>query len=103
MKKKYTKLNNLSVSSDLLDFVNNNLLKDTDIAPDKFWIEFDTAVHNLAQKNKGLLEIREKLQIKLNEWHKKKRGNNDKCSFISFLIGHLMNYLFANLTLYKTI
>ena len=92
MKKKYTKLNNLSVSSDLLDFVNNNLLKDTDIAPDKFWIEFDTAVHNLAQKNKGLLEIREKLQIKLNEWHKKKRGNKiDLNEYKSFLeeIGYL--------------
>ena len=92
MKKKYTKLNNLSVSSDLLDFVNNNLLKDTDIAPDKFWLEFDTAVHNLAQKNKDLLEIREKLQIKLNEWHKKKKGNKiDLNEYKSFLeeIGYL--------------
>ena len=73
MKKKYTQVNNLSVSSDLLNFVNNNLLKETNISPEKFWLGFDAAVHDLAIKNKELLEIREKLQVKIDEWHKKKR------------------------------
>ena len=33
MKKQYTKINNLSVSNELLNFINNELLKDTKISP----------------------------------------------------------------------
>ena len=50
MKKQYTKINNLSVSNDLLDFVNNELLKDTKILPESFWSGFDKAVHELTPK-----------------------------------------------------
>ena len=64
MKKQYTKINNLSVSSDLLDFVNNELLKDTKILPENFWSGFDKAVHELTPKNKELIKIREDLQKK---------------------------------------
>ena len=68
------KVNNLTVSSDLLDFVNNTLLKDTNIIKENFWLGFDKALHELAPINKGLLEIREKLQLKIDEWHKTKKG-----------------------------
>ena len=47
MKKKYTKVHNLSVSNDLLDFINNDLLKGTKISTEKFWKGFDTTVHEL--------------------------------------------------------
>ena len=75
MKKKYTKINNLSVSNDLLDFVNNELLKKTNISPEKFWSGFDEAVHELAPKNKKLIKIRQDLQKKLDEWHIKNKYN----------------------------
>tara|TARA_B110000438_G_scaffold92616_1_gene92207 strand:+ start:3075 stop:5225 length:2151 start_codon:yes stop_codon:yes gene_type:complete len=74
MKNKYTKINNLSVSSDLLNFINNDLLKETEITPERFWFGFDKAVHELAPKNKELLETREKLQKKIDEWHIKNKG-----------------------------
>ncbi len=61
----YQSINNLKVSKELLDFVNNELLDGTDINPDVFWLGFDKAVHELAPKNKELIEIREKLQKKL--------------------------------------
>ena len=75
MKKKYTKVNNLSVSDDLLKFINNELLKDTKISPEKFWLEFDNAVHELAPRNKELIQIREDMQKKINSWHIKNKGN----------------------------
>ena len=75
MKKKYTKINNLSVSNELLDFVNNELLKKTNISPEKFWSGFDEAVHELAPKNKKLIKIRQDLQKKLDEWHIKNKYN----------------------------
>jgi len=74
MKKKYTKINNLSVSSDLLNFVNNDLLKETEITPERFWFGFDKAVHELTPKNKELLETREKLQRQIDEWHKENKS-----------------------------
>jgi malate synthase len=74
MKKKYIKINNLSVASDLLNFVNNELLKDTKISPEKFWSKFDKVVHQLAPKNKELIKIREGLQQKIDQWHIKNKG-----------------------------
>ena len=75
MKKLYTKINNLSVSNELLNFVNMELLIDTKISPEKFWEGFDRAVHELAPKNKELLQIREDLQKKIDAWHIKNKGN----------------------------
>ena len=75
MKKKYTKINNLSVSQALLSFVNTELLKNTKVSPEKFWLGFDNAVHELAPRNKELIQIREDLQKKIDDWHIKKKGN----------------------------
>ena len=75
MKKKYTKVHNLSVSNDLLDFINNDLLKGTKISTEKFWKGFDTTVHELAPKNKKLIKIREDLQKKIDSWHLNNMGN----------------------------
>jgi len=56
MKEQYTKIHNLSVSNQLLNFINEELLKDTNISSEKFWEGFDKAVHELAPKNKELLK-----------------------------------------------
>ena len=64
MKEQYKKIHNLSVSNKLLNFVNEELLKDTNISSEKFWKGFDKVIHELAPKNKDLLKIREDLQKK---------------------------------------
>ena len=75
MTTKYQSVNNLKVSENLLTFVNDELLKDTGISSKNFWLEFDNAVHELAPKNKKLIEIREILQKKIDAWHIKNKGN----------------------------
>ena len=75
MKEQYTKIQNLSVSNKLLNFINDELLKDTKISSDKFWEGFDKAVHELAPKNKELIQIREDLQKEIDHWHIKNKGN----------------------------
>ena len=75
MPKNYVKVNNLKISEELLSFVNNELLKDSIITPENFWSGFDDIVHELAPKNKKLIEIREILQKKINDWHIKNKGN----------------------------
>ena len=74
MSTNYQNLNNLKVSKDLLTFVNNELLENTNITAEKFWLGFDKAIHELAPKNKELLQIRKNLQKKIDDWHIKNKG-----------------------------
>ena len=75
MKNQYTKIHNLSVSNNLLNFINNELLKDTEVSSEKFWKGFDRVIHELAPKNKELIQIRQDLQKKIDSWHIKNRDN----------------------------
>ena len=92
MKEKYIKIKNLSISDKLLNFVNNELLPGTEIKKENFWDGFDKCVHELAPKNKALLEIREKLQSSIDSWHKDKKNEKfDNKEYKQFLekIGYL--------------
>ena len=94
MSKNYQNIHSLKVSEELLSFVNNELLKDLDITSENFWLGFDNVVHELAPKNKELLEIREILQKKIDDWHIKNKGNEIKINdYKKFLqeIGYLKN------------
>ena len=74
----YKSVNKLKVAEDLLSFINNELLNDTEINQEKFWIGFSEAVHNLAPKNKELVKTREKLQKEIDRWHIKNKGKKIK-------------------------
>ena len=86
MREKFIKINNLSVDKILADFIDNELLLGTNISPKKFWDGFDKVVHELAPKNRELLEIRETIQKEIDLWHKK---NN----FEEFNIEDYKNFL----------
>jgi len=92
MAKKYVFIGQLSIASELLDFVNNELLPGTGISKKKFWYGLDKCAHELATKNKNLLEFREILQKKIDIWHRNKKGKaiNAK-KYLNFLrdIGYL--------------
>ncbi len=87
MQKMYTKVNNLKISNKLLNFVNNDLLNNTNISPDDFWKGFDQVVHELAPKNKELLKTRSDLQKKIDNWHISNKSNDiDLVKYKEFLI-----------------
>ena len=73
---KYSNISNLKVSKNLENFVQKELLKDLNISPKVFWNKFDKAVHELAKINTKLIKKREDLQKKIDEWHKKRKGEN---------------------------
>ena len=92
MKQQYTKINDLSVSNDLLNFVNKELLINTKISSEKFWEGFSKTIHELTPKNKELIKTRENLQKKIDEWHIQNKGNDiDFKEYKKFLkeIGYL--------------
>ena len=87
MAKKYILLGQLSIASKLLDFVNNELLPDTGVTKENFWNGLDKCVHELAPKNRKLLEVRENLQKKIDVWHKDKKGKKiDIKEYKKFLV-----------------
>ena len=90
----YINVSDLKVAEDLLLFVNNELLKDTGVNQEKFWLGFDKAVHELAPKNKELIKTREVLQKKIDDWHIKNKGHEfNKEEYKKFLrqIGHIFS------------
>ena len=94
MKKKYIKIKNLSVSEELLNFIDKDLLKDINVTQENFWTGLSKYAHELAPKNKELLQIRENLQKKINDWHNDKKGEKiDIKEYSNFLkkIGYLKN------------
>ena len=74
MAKKYITLGRLSIASQLLDFVNNELLPGTNVVKDNFWNGLDKYAHELAPKNRKLIEFRENLQKKIDVWHRDRKG-----------------------------
>ena len=90
----YVKKERLSVAEDLLKFIDNELLPGTDVEPAEFWSGFDNAVHQLAPENKKLINIRDKIQKKIDKWHlDNKEKEFDPSNYLSFLkeIGYLVN------------
>ena len=78
--------NGLKISSILFDFINNEVIPGTDIKPDKFWSSFEKAVHELAYLNKNLIQKREDIQKKIDEWHKQNRDKDfNKKEYTEFL------------------
>ena len=55
---------NLKISSNLLEFINNEAIPGTEINANIFWSKFEKSVHFLAPINRKLLETREKIQKK---------------------------------------
>ena len=86
------KKGNLLVNSVLLEFINKEVIPDTDINTEDFWHKFDLAVHELAPINKVLIEKRASIQKKIDEWHLVNKGKNlDKNEYIKFL--RSINYI----------
>ena len=66
-----TEKNGLKINTKLFDFVNNEIIPGTNVKSDEFWNSFGKVVHELATINKKLIQKREDIQKKIDEWHKK--------------------------------
>ena len=78
--------NGLKISSTLFEFINNEAIPGTNIDVEDFWSKFSKATHELAPANKSLIEKRELIQKKIDDWHKSKLDKKfDKNEYINFL------------------
>ncbi|HTN65326.1 MAG TPA: malate synthase G [Burkholderiaceae bacterium] len=88
-----TTCHGLQVATNLHRFVEDKVLPGIGIDSAAFWKGFDAIVHELAPKNAALLAERDRLQQKIDQWHKANPGPvRDKAAYRGFLesIGYLM-------------
>ncbi len=90
----YIEKNNLKIDSKLFEFINKEVIPGTNIKPEDFWTNFGKIVHELTPINKSLIEKREIIQKKIDNWHKKNEGRDfNKEEYINFLksISYIVN------------
>ena len=83
----------LSIAPEIALFVEARALPRTGVKAKEFWKGFSAIVHDLAPKNRALLEHREKLQQKIDAWHLARHGQpQDMAAYRAFLeeIGYLV-------------
>ena len=67
MSEKYLKVQNLSISEILFNFINNEIIPGSGIEEKRFWKGFNDSVHQLAEKNRRLIKMREQFQMKIHK------------------------------------
>ncbi|WP_088743557.1 malate synthase G [Cobetia sp. QF-1] len=82
----------LGIDAGLHHFIEQEALPGTGIAPAVFWKGVDALLHELAPRNRELLEIRETLQGEIDRWHREHPGKVDLTVYKAFLeeIGYLL-------------
>jgi len=83
----------LDIDAGLYNFVNEKALPGTGVEQNRFWADLEKLVLDLAPKNKVLLEKREALQEKIDNYYKSHDGTNyDLEDYKTFLseIGYLV-------------
>ena len=83
----------LKVASSLYQLVNDTIIPNTGISAEHFWTEFESILEEFAPRNKALLEKRDELQAKIDQYHKDNaKQAHDAVAYKQFLfdIGYLV-------------
>ena len=78
--------NGLQINSTLYEFINKEVIPDTNINSEDFWNKFSKIVHELAPIYKSLIEKRKSIQKKIDNWHQNNNGKEfNKNEYTKFL------------------
>jgi malate synthase len=83
----------LRIDTAFFDFVENELLPAIDLESSGFWSGFEALIDTLTPVNRELLQTRDELQQKIDDWHRARPpgGDYDHAEYVAFLksIGYL--------------
>ena len=83
----------LGIAPVLHDFIAREALPGTGLSPQAFWDGLEKILIDLAPRNRALLEKRDALQARIDEWHRSRKGQAfDFAAYKAFLteIGYLV-------------
>jgi malate synthase len=83
----------LQVARVLHDLVNNEIIPGTGIEQESFWSAMASCIAELGPENRTLIQQREQLQAKIDDWHRQHAGQpHDPAAYKAFLeeIGYLL-------------
>jgi malate synthase len=83
----------LDVAAELYDFVAHEVLPGLNISTNEFWNGYAAILHELAPRNRALLDLRDKLQPQIDDYHAARKGKPlVMAEYQSFLerIGYLL-------------
>ena len=82
----------LRIDTAFFDFVETEILPSIDTEPSHFWSGFEALIDELTPVNRELLDTRDVLQQKIDDWHRARPGDDyDHAEYVAFLksIGYL--------------
>jgi len=84
----YVTRGRLQVAAELDRFLVDEALSGIDLDPQAFWAGVEAMLHDLAPRNRAMLEKRDALQEKLDDWHRSHPGPiHDMSAYRDFLRG----------------
>lgn len=93
MDDRHVPIGGLQVDRTLVDFVNRELLPRIPVTKDQFWTGFLKVFSAFTERNRDLLQERERLQQCIDDYHREKPGRPDAEEYEAFLrkIGYLVD------------
>jgi malate synthase len=89
----YVERHGMRVARVLCDLIESEIAPGTQVSPDQFWRHYAAMLSDLAPRNRQLLETRDRLQRKIDDWHLARKGQDwDGDAYRAFLteIGYLV-------------
>ena len=90
----HIQLKHFQVAAELYDFVNLQVLPPLEIDPTEYWHGFENIISQHIDRNIDLLQIRDRLQQQIDDWHQNNEyEENNLSSYLKFMkdIGYLVD------------
>ena len=88
-----SRLNDLQIDDRLVRFVEDEVLPGLSVTADQVWSVLSEIAHGYGPRNRALLQIRDDIQTKVDDWHKANRSKpHDRDAYKAFLesIGYIV-------------